>query len=87
MKKWSIFTKTRTNNGIKLLYKTKGGKHMITKDMIISDILTARKEAAQILMSNGMGCLGCPSSQMETLEQAAEIHGLDVEKLIKELNE
>lgn len=59
---------------------------MITKDMIISEILEAKQEAARILMSNGMGCLGCPSSQMETLEQAAEIHGLDIEKLIKELN-
>lgn len=59
---------------------------MITKDMIISEILEAKQDAARILMANGMGCLGCPSSQMETLEQAADIHGLDIEKLIKELN-
>lgn len=60
---------------------------MITKDMIISEILQAKPGAASILMANGMGCLGCPSSQMESLEQAAEIHGLDIEKLIKELND
>ena len=55
--------------------------------MVISDIIKAKEGAAKILMANGMGCLGCPSAQMETLEQAAEIHGLDIEKLIKELNQ
>jgi hybrid cluster-associated redox disulfide protein len=33
-----------------------------------------------------MGCIGCPSSQMETLEQAAAVHGLDLEELLKSLN-
>lgn len=60
---------------------------MITKEMIISEILDTKEGAAGILMSNGMGCLGCPSSQMESLEQAAEIHGLDINKLIVELNQ
>ena len=59
---------------------------MITKDHVIGNILDINKNAAEVLMANGMGCLGCPSSQSETLEQAAEIHGLDLEKLIKELN-
>jgi hybrid cluster-associated redox disulfide protein len=60
---------------------------MITKDMVISEIINAKEDAAKILMANGMGCLGCPSAQMETLEQASEIHGLDIEKLLKELNQ
>lgn len=59
---------------------------MITKDMIISQILDTKPGAAGILMANGMGCLGCPSSQMESLEQAAEIHGLDINHLLEELN-
>lgn len=59
---------------------------MITKDMIIAEILNKREDAAQILMSNGMGCIGCPSSQMESLEQAAGIHGLPIDKLMEELN-
>lgn len=59
---------------------------MVTRDMLISEILNVRADAARILMANGMGCLGCPSSQMETLEEAANVHGLDVEKLLKELN-
>jgi hybrid cluster-associated redox disulfide protein len=59
---------------------------MITRDHLISNILEIKANAAEVLMANGMGCLGCPSSQSETLEQAAEIHGLDIEKLLVELN-
>lgn len=58
----------------------------ITKDMIIADILKNKPEAANILIENGLGCLGCPSSQVENLEDAAQIHGMDIEKLLEELN-
>jgi hybrid cluster-associated redox disulfide protein len=58
----------------------------ISKDMMISDILTMRQDAASILINFGMGCLGCPSSQMESLEQAAQIHGIDIQALISALN-
>lgn len=59
---------------------------MITKDSVINEILETKEGAANILISNGMGCLGCPSSLEETLEDAAEIHGLDINKLLDELN-
>lgn len=59
---------------------------MITKDMLIGNILEVKEGAANVLMANGMGCLGCPSSQMESLEQAAEIHGLEIDKLLEQLN-
>ncbi len=59
---------------------------MITKDMIIAQILELKPNAAEILMRNGMGCLGCPSAQNEPLSMAADIHGLDLEKLLEELN-
>ncbi|KXG74334.1 DUF1858 domain-containing protein [Thermotalea metallivorans] len=58
----------------------------ISRDTLIGDALKLNPNAAQILMRHGMGCLGCPSSQMETLAQAAEIHGIDLEKLLEELN-
>ncbi|MDR5658679.1 DUF1858 domain-containing protein [Serpentinicella sp. ANB-PHB4] len=58
----------------------------ITKDTLISDILRMNPDAASILMSFGMGCLGCPSSQMETLAQAAGVHGIDVDELLEKLN-
>lgn len=59
---------------------------MITREMLIGRILEEKPDAAQVLMANGMGCLGCPSSQMESLSQAADIHGLDIEVLLQQLN-
>lgn len=59
----------------------------ITKDMLIGEILREKPEAAEILMRYGMGCIGCPSAQMESLEQAAAVHGIDLEELLKALNE
>lgn len=58
----------------------------ISRDTLISETLRLNPKAAEILMRYGMGCLGCPSAQMESLEQAAEIHGIDLEKLLAELN-
>lgn len=59
----------------------------ITKDMIIGDILAVHPGNAAILMASGMGCVGCPSAQGESLEEAAMVHGLEVEDLVKSLNE
>jgi hydroxylamine reductase len=58
----------------------------ITKDSVIGEVLRINPGAAPILMSFGMGCLGCPSSQMETLEQAAAIHGINLDDLLAKLN-
>lgn len=59
----------------------------ISKDTLISEILRINPKSAEILMRYGMGCLGCPSAQMESLEQAAMVHGIDLETLLKELNQ
>lgn len=59
---------------------------MITKDSLIGEILKEKPGAPEILMSFGMGCVGCPSSQMESLEQAAAVHGLNIEELLVALN-
>jgi hybrid cluster-associated redox disulfide protein len=58
----------------------------ITKDMTIGEVLRANPKAVQILMSFGMGCVGCPSAQAETVEEAAGVHGLNVEEIINALN-
>lgn len=58
----------------------------ITRDMLIGELLREKPEAVETLLRFGMGCVGCPSSQMESLEQAAMVHGLDLEKLLEELN-
>ena len=58
----------------------------ITKDMRIGDILKIHPGNAAVLMASGMGCVGCPSAQGETLEEAAMVHGMKVEDLVAELN-
>lgn len=58
----------------------------ITKDMTIGEVVRNHTEAVKILMEFGMGCVGCPSAQSETLEEAATVHGIDVENLIEKLN-
>ena len=59
----------------------------ISKDMTIGELLEKAPEKAEILLNAGMHCLGCPASQAETLEEACEVHGIDVNELLKELNE
>lgn len=59
----------------------------ISKDTKIGEILQIAPEKADILIEIGMHCLGCPASQMETLEEACEVHGIDVEEVVKKLNE
>ncbi|CDM69784.1 Hypothetical protein CM240_2667 [Clostridium bornimense] len=59
---------------------------MINKDMTIGEIIRLKPEAAEVLMNFGFGCVGCPASQMETLEQGAQVHGVDVEVLVEALN-
>lgn len=58
----------------------------ITKDMYIGEILQMDRGLAAILMNAGMHCLGCPSSQMESIEDAAMVHGFNVDELLKQLN-
>lgn len=60
--------------------------NMITKEMTIGEILREREDAADILVRNGMHCIGCPSSQMESLEDACMVHGMDVTAVIEQLN-
>ncbi len=58
----------------------------ITTDMTIGEILLGYPDAASVLMASGMHCLGCPSSQMESLSDACAVHGIDVNSLMEELN-
>lgn len=58
----------------------------VTKNMIISDILKLDRGTIPILLNSGMHCLGCPSSSGESLEEACMVHGIDVDKLVEDLN-
>ena len=55
--------------------------------MLIGQLLQIDENIAPILMRAGMHCLGCPSSQMESLEEAAMVHGLDVDVLVNQIND
>ena len=57
----------------------------ITKDMTIGEILRINEGLAPVLMAGGMHCVGCPSPQGETLEEAAMVHGMDVDDLMSKI--
>ena len=57
-----------------------------SKETKIGEILETAPEKAEILLQAGMHCLGCPAAQEETLEEACQMHGIDVEELVEQLN-
>ena len=57
----------------------------ITQDMTIGQILSIKPEVAPILLQMGMHCLGCPSSQGESLAEAAMVHGMDIDDLMSKI--
>lgn len=58
----------------------------ITKDMTIGEILQYDIGIAPILMQAGMHCVGCPSSQGETLAEACIVHGMNEAPLLEAIN-
>lgn len=59
----------------------------ISKDMIIHDMIMVDTDIVGILMASGMHCVGCPSAQGETLEEAAMVHGLNPDELVNNINQ
>ena len=57
----------------------------ITKDMTIGEILRTNPNVAPVLLEAGMHCLGCPSAQAESLEEAAMVHGMDIDALMAKI--
>lgn len=78
---------TKSGNQFRL-YATKleGGQEVITKDKTISEVLDENPETAEVFMKHGMGCLGCAAASGETIEEAASVHGIDINVLLNELN-
>lgn len=58
----------------------------ITKDMIIAEIVAMDQSLIAVLMQSGMHCVGCPSAQGETLEEACLVHGIPVDEVVDRLN-
>lgn len=59
----------------------------ISKDMIIGELIQMHELIAPMLMRAGMHCLGCPSAQGESLEEACMVHGIDCDVLVAGINE
>ena len=59
----------------------------ITKDTIIADVLRIDPETAPFFLEIGMHCLGCPSAQAESLEEAAMVHGIDINEVMAKIAE
>ena len=59
----------------------------IYKDLLIGELVVMDELIPQMLMGAGMHCLGCPSSQMESLEEACMVHGIDCDDLVSKMNE
>lgn len=59
----------------------------VTKDMKINEIIALNDSIFGVLMASGMHCAGCPSAQVETLEEACYVHGVDVDELVARINE
>ena len=62
-------------------------KQRVTNDMLIGEIITKYPDAAFALMQCGMGCIGCPASQGESLEEAAQVHGMNPDEVCAYVNE
>lgn len=54
----------------------------ITKEMTIGEIIAIDPSIVPILMEAGMHCIGCPSAQGESLEEAAMVHGMNIDELM-----
>lgn len=59
---------------------------MVTKDMIIAEVLDNYPETAPLFLEIGMHCLGCPSARGESVEAACAVHGADCDVLIEKIN-
>lgn len=58
----------------------------ITQDMLIGDVLDQYPDLAAFFFEIGMHCLGCPHSRGESIAEACEAHGTDVDALLEKLN-
>ncbi|MCL2707951.1 MAG: DUF1858 domain-containing protein [Defluviitaleaceae bacterium] len=58
----------------------------VEKEMLIGDIIRLDEGLIPILMRAGMHCVGCPSAQGESLEEAAAVHGMDADPIVEEMN-
>lgn len=59
----------------------------VEKEMTIAEILNLNEDLKEVLMGFGMHCFSCPCALGETIEEAAEVHEIDIDLLLEKLNE
>jgi len=59
---------------------------MVTKEMKIGEVIEKYPETIEVFLKNGFHCLGCAAAGFENIEAGANVHGIDIDKFIKELN-
>ena len=59
----------------------------ITETMLVCQVLELHPEFENIFMAHGLNCAGCPGASMESIREAAEGHGIDMNALLDDLNE
>ena len=60
---------------------------LITKDMGIMEAIQKYPDIVGVFVAHGLGCIGCAMANFESIEQGAVAHGMDLESLMKDLNE
>ena len=59
----------------------------VNENMLLNDILDMEPDPTNVFLRHGLPCLGCPGARSESLKEAAEGHGIDLKKLMDDLNE
>ena len=57
-----------------------------SEDMTIAEAVHQNPEVAGVLQKHGMHCLGCAIAHGESLGDGARAHGIEVDKLMADLN-
>ena len=84
---WNFQEKDEEISGKNIKNQEKTEKPELTKDMLVSTLVAFYPELTEPLMLMGMHCISCFASQMETLEEAAMVHGLNADEVIEDLKD
>ena len=60
---------------------------MIDRKMSINEVLNKYPESMKVFEDFGLGCVGCEAALFENIEQGAQVHGVDVDRLLAGLKE
>ncbi|MDY6874781.1 MAG: DUF1858 domain-containing protein [Chloroflexota bacterium] len=60
---------------------------VITPDMPIGDVVRKYPTTINVFMKHGLGCVGCAVARFENIREGAQVHGINVDALIKDLNQ